>query len=68
MGLTLVEKILSEHAGHPVKPGELIIAKVDVAAQSAANIIFFIFCVTSVLFSLQNSRFSRSHAPCKCLR
>ncbi len=32
MGQTIAEKILSEHAGHPVKPGELIIAKVDVAA------------------------------------
>ncbi len=32
MGQTIAEKILSEHAGHPVEPGELIIAKVDVAA------------------------------------
>ena len=31
-GMTLVEKIISEHAGHDVKPGELVIAKVDVAA------------------------------------
>ena len=32
MGQTLAEKIISEHAGHPVKAGELVIAKVDVCA------------------------------------
>lgn len=32
MGLTLVEKIISKHAGHQVKAGELTIAKVDVCA------------------------------------
>lgn len=32
MGLTLVEKIISKHAGHEVKAGELTIAKVDVCA------------------------------------
>jgi len=32
MGQTLAEKIISEHAGHEVKPGELVIANVDVAA------------------------------------
>jgi len=32
MGQTLVEKIISEHAGKNVKAGELVIAKVDVAA------------------------------------
>ena len=32
MGQTLVEKILSEHAGKEVKAGELIISKVDVSA------------------------------------
>ncbi len=32
MGQTLVEKILSEHAGKAVKAGELIISKVDVSA------------------------------------
>jgi len=32
MGQTLVEKIISEHAGKPVHAGELVISKVDVAA------------------------------------
>ncbi len=32
MGLTIAEKIISEHAGHTVKAGELVIANVDVAA------------------------------------
>jgi len=32
MGQTLVEKIISEHAGHNVKAGELVIANVDVTA------------------------------------
>ena len=32
MGLTLVEKIISEHAGKEVRAGELVIAKVDVSA------------------------------------
>lgn len=32
MGQTLAEKIISEHAGHAVKAGELVIANVDVAA------------------------------------
>ncbi len=32
MGQTLVEKIISEHAGHEVKAGELVIANVDVTA------------------------------------
>ena len=32
MGQTLAEKIISEHAGHNVKAGELVIAKVDVCA------------------------------------
>ena len=32
MGLTLVEKIISEHAGKQVHAGELVIAKVDVTA------------------------------------
>ena len=32
MGQTIAEKILSQHAGHEVKAGELCIAKVDVAA------------------------------------
>jgi len=32
MGQTIAEKIISEHAGHEVKPGELVIANVDVAA------------------------------------
>lgn len=32
MGQTIAEKIISEHAGHDVKVGELVIANVDVAA------------------------------------
>ncbi len=32
MGQTLAEKIISEHAGRPVKAGELVIAGVDVCA------------------------------------
>ncbi len=32
MGMTLAEKIISEHAGKEVHAGELVIAKVDVAA------------------------------------
>ena len=32
MGQTIAEKIISKHAGHNVKAGELCIAKVDVAA------------------------------------
>lgn len=32
MGMTLVEKIISEHAGKTVHAGELVISKVDVAA------------------------------------
>ena len=32
MGQTLAEKIISEHAGHNVKAGELVIANVDVCA------------------------------------
>ena len=32
MGQTLVEKIISNHAGKNVKAGELVIAKVDVCA------------------------------------
>ena len=32
MGQTLAEKIISEHAGKPVKAGELVIANVDVCA------------------------------------
>ena len=32
MGLTLVEKIISEHAGKDVHAGELVISRVDVAA------------------------------------
>ncbi len=32
MGQTLVEKIISSHTGYDVKPGELCVAKVDVAA------------------------------------
>ena len=32
MGQTIAEKIISAHAGHQVKAGELVIAKVDVAA------------------------------------
>ena len=32
MGQTLAEKIISEHAGRPVKSGELVIAGVDVCA------------------------------------
>ena len=32
MGQTIAEKIISEHAGHSVKAGELVIAKVDVTA------------------------------------
>ena len=32
MGLTLVEKIISEHAGNTVHAGELVISKVDVTA------------------------------------
>ena len=32
MGLTLVEKIISEHAGKTVHAGELVISKVDVTA------------------------------------
>ena len=32
MGQTLAEKIISQHANKPVKAGELVIAKVDVAA------------------------------------
>ena len=32
MGLTLVEKIISEHANKTVHAGELVIAKVDVTA------------------------------------
>lgn len=31
-GMTLAQKIISEHAGHNVTPGELVIARVDVAA------------------------------------
>ena len=32
MGQTIAEKIISKHAGHEVKAGELCIARVDVAA------------------------------------
>ena len=32
MGMTLAEKIISEHAGHDVKAGELVIADIDVTA------------------------------------
>ena len=32
MGLTLAEKIISEHVGSDVRAGELVIANVDVAA------------------------------------
>ncbi len=32
MGQTIAEKIISKHAGHDVKAGELVIANVDVAA------------------------------------
>ena len=32
MGQTIAEKIISSHVGHSVKAGELVIAKVDVAA------------------------------------
>ena len=32
MGLTLAEKIISEHVGRDVRAGELVIANVDVAA------------------------------------
>ena len=32
MGQTIAEKIISKHVGHDVKVGELVIAKVDVAA------------------------------------
>ena len=32
MGQTIAEKIISEHAGHSVKAGELVIANVDVTA------------------------------------
>ena len=32
MGQTIAEKIISKHVGHEVKVGELVIAKVDVAA------------------------------------
>ena len=32
MGLTLAEKIISEHVGRDVHAGELVIANVDVAA------------------------------------
>ncbi len=32
MGMTLAEKIISEHAGQIVKAGELVIADVDVSA------------------------------------
>ena len=32
MGKTLVEKIISEHAGKDVHAGELVISRVDVAA------------------------------------
>ena len=32
MGLTLAEKIISEHAGKEVHAGELVISKVDVTA------------------------------------
>ena len=32
MGLTLVEKIISEHSGKTVHAGELVISKVDVTA------------------------------------
>ena len=29
MGMTLAEKILSQHAGRDVKPGEIIVADID---------------------------------------
>ena len=32
MGLTLAQKILSDHTGHEVKSNELVIANVDVCA------------------------------------
>ena len=32
MGQTIAEKIISEHAGHKVRPGELVVANIDVAA------------------------------------
>lgn len=32
MGQTLAEKIISEHTGHSVRAGELVIANVDVTA------------------------------------
>jgi 3-isopropylmalate/(R)-2-methylmalate dehydratase large subunit len=31
MGMTLAEKILSEHAGKEVKAGEIVVVKVDLA-------------------------------------
>ena len=39
MGQTLAEKIISEHAGHPVKAGELVIANVDVTAVQDLSLI-----------------------------
>ncbi|MFH0924700.1 MAG: 3-isopropylmalate dehydratase large subunit [bacterium] len=32
MGKTLAEKIIEEHCGHKIKPGQIVIAKVDVTA------------------------------------
>ena len=43
MGMTLVEKIISEHAGKEVHAGELVISKVDVAPKMEDRKLFFVF-------------------------
>ena len=37
MGMTLAEKIFSEHAGGDVKPGEILIADIDSMVTHDAN-------------------------------
>ena len=37
MGMTLAEKIFSRHAGHEVKPGEIIVADIDATMSHDAN-------------------------------
>ncbi len=37
MGMTLAEKILSQHAGHEARPGEIIVASIDATVSHDAN-------------------------------
>ena len=37
MGMTLVEKILSNHSGRTVRPGEFVLANIDATVSHDAN-------------------------------